>query len=169
MNKHLKPVRNDIIGLLLCLSLVLIGLTVFAADSFTIPTQALRGTAPISQDLTVTNVNDTVGLTVNKPATNNASLLELRRGGTIIFAVPTNGAPGIRQYVGIKSGTVVTAADGTVTNTFSPVFTNAPVILTTQLGEDTTITNVVVVATNYFILNTHKAGQTNNWIAIGAQ
>jgi len=140
-----------------------------AAD-FTVPTQATRGIAPTALDVSVTNRLNTAGLTISKPATNTADLLQVKRGGTNVFGVPaTNPAAGMRQYLGIKSGTVVTATDGTVTNVFSPVFTNTPVIITRQLGIDTTVTNILTVTSNYFILNTRKANQTNNWIAVGAQ
>jgi hypothetical protein len=170
---------------------------VFAAD-FTVPTQALRGTAPISQDLHVTNVNNTVGLTVDKGPAGTANLVEVRHGGVEKFTVRTNSitlpspttvsnltaslpvfsdaskvlvsksVADTLTALGVASGTGITVANGTVTNAFGFTFSSVPVVISTQIGEDTTLTNVISVTTSNFVLRTSKATQTNKWIAVGA-
>lgn len=78
--------------LLPALALVAVAAVVLQAADFTVPTQALRTTAPVSQDLLVTNANNTVGLTVNKSSTSVSKLLSLSHAGTAKFSVETNGA-----------------------------------------------------------------------------
>jgi hypothetical protein len=68
----------------------------------------------------------------------------------------------------ILSGTVVSTADGTVTNTFTSAFSTAPNVISTQVGINTTITNTIVITTTNFVLTVNKATVTNRWIAIGA-
>jgi hypothetical protein len=82
--------------------------------------------------------------------------------------------PGIvraNQYaLGIKTGTSVTASDGTVTNTFATnyVYTLPPVVVVTQLGTNSSATNIVVsVTTTNFVYSAGKTSVTNNWMAIG--
>ncbi|KAF0176443.1 MAG: Uncharacterized protein FD161_2982 [Limisphaerales bacterium] len=79
--------------LLLTLALAAVAAVVLhAANPFTVPTQALRTTAPVSQDLLVTNANNTVGVTVNKSSASVSKLLSLSHAGTAKFTVETNGA-----------------------------------------------------------------------------
>lgn len=81
---------------LLALALVAVAAIVLhAADPFTVPTQSLRTAAPVSQDLLVTNANNTVGLTVQKSTASVLPLGKFVHGGTTMFSIETNGAPTI--------------------------------------------------------------------------
>lgn len=93
-----------------------------------------------------------------------APFVECVKGGDSVFSVSANG--GI-STPSIQSGSVTTAGDGTVTNTFSTAFSAAPVVLAVQTGIDTTITNTITVTTTNFILVTQKASQVVKWVAIG--
>lgn len=84
--------------------------------------------------------------------------------GALVTTVPLNS----RTNLGIQAGQCVTSGDDTVTNTFGKAFSVAPVVITSQIGPDTTSSNICSVTTTGFVLNTGKPGVTNVWIAIGA-
>jgi hypothetical protein len=69
----------------------------------------------------------------------------------------------------VQTGTCVAVADGTVTNTFSPIYSSAPKVTATQTGTAlNTSTNIVVSITpSNFVIRTGLASTTNNWIAVG--
>jgi hypothetical protein len=67
----------------------------------------------------------------------------------------------------ILTGTAITTADCTVTQSFSTVYGAVPVIVCSQVGLNTTTTNVIEVTTSNFVLRTGKATQTNKWVAVG--
>jgi hypothetical protein len=159
---------------------------IFFADvlaDFTVPTQSLRGTAPVSQDLLVTNVNNTVPLTINKGDTLNTNFIELRSAGSLKFAIPSNGltpiayggtgtssVAGVKRNLGIDTGSCVSSGDGTVTQAFAFTFASAPKVFLTQTGTNNwSRTNVAhTITTTNFIVNTTVASVTNQWLAIGA-
>jgi hypothetical protein len=131
----------------------------------------VAATAPLTQtrDLKISNTQNTVKLTIQQPGAQSANAIEIYRGGNLELAVPgTNVAAGLKVKLGIQAGNVVTSGDGTVTQTFATAFSAAPVVVTTQLGLNTTITNVLAVTASTFVLQTSLATQTNNWIALGA-
>jgi hypothetical protein len=151
------------------------------AASFTVPTQDLRATGPISNDLTVTNLNNTVGLKVNKASTVTSNLVELSHGGTLKFVVPTNGVistasgglgtntvAGMKSVLGIQAGTVTTAGDATVTNTFSPAFSSAPICVMSPSDNGTYTLTTTTVTSTHFIIQSSAAGRVWKWHAIGA-
>jgi hypothetical protein len=112
--------------------------------------------------LNVTATNVAPMIVTSGPANTN-TLMELRAGSATKFAVWSNGIPTILQR-----GTVITTADGSVTNTFQfPYSTNLPAVVNTQLGLNTTTTNTLVVTPTNFVLRTSLAGQTNAWMALG--
>jgi hypothetical protein len=68
--------------------------------------------------------------------------------------------------LGIQTGTLVSTADGTVTNTFTQPYTNIPNVICTGYG--TTPTNwITSITPSNFVWNAGKLNATNNWIAIG--
>jgi hypothetical protein len=72
-----------------------------------------------------------------------------------------------RTGLGIQVGSVTTAADGTVTNTFSPAYSVAPIVLPVQTGADTSVTNTVTVTTTNVIFVTNEAATVIKFVAIG--
>jgi hypothetical protein len=124
---------------------------------------ALSAAPPLTQTrpFTVNATNQAPSLIGIGPVGTN-DLLQLRQGSNKRFVVPSNGVPTFAQ-----SGTVVTVANGSVTNTFSFPYASAPIVVARQRGEATTTTNTLVVTTTNFVLTTSKATQTNDWIAIG--
>ncbi|MEI6198180.1 MAG: hypothetical protein WCH84_11575 [Verrucomicrobiota bacterium] len=74
-----------------------------------------------------------------------------------------------QKLAGIITGTSVTAADGTVTNSFgSVVYTAPPNIQVTQVGTIITTTNVVtLITTTNFVFKAGAGSVTNNWVSIG--
>ena len=70
---------------------------------------------------------------------------------------------------GIVTGTSVTSADGTVTNSFgSVVYTAPPNIQVTQVGATITTTNVVtLITTTNFVFKAGAGSVTNNWLSVG--
>lgn len=69
----------------------------------------------------------------------------------------------------IQTGSCVSVADGTVTNTFTTPYSSAPKIFATQTGLAlNTSTNITTsITTSNFVIRTGLANTTNNWIAVG--
>lgn len=69
----------------------------------------------------------------------------------------------------VETGSCVSVADGTVTNTFSPVYSSAPKVFATQTGLALfSATNAVVSITpSNCVIRSSLSGTTNNWIAVG--
>jgi hypothetical protein len=71
----------------------------------------------------------------------------------------------------IMSGTSVTAADGTITNTFAIAFSAVPNVTCSQqsISSAGSVTNTITgLTTTFFIYSAGKASVTNQWIAVGA-
>lgn len=66
----------------------------------------------------------------------------------------------------VRAGSVTTAEDGTVTNTFAAAFSSAPAVVFTPPGESST--NSITITTTNFVLDIGVAGAVVPWIAIGA-
>jgi len=124
---------------------------------------SLHAAPPLTQTrpFTVNATNQAPSLIGIGPVGTN-DLLQLYQGSNKRFIVPSNGVPTYSQ-----AGTVVTVANGSITNTFTFPYASAPTVLTRQRGEATTTTNTIVVTTTNFILTTSKATQTNDWISVG--
>ena len=73
---------------------------------------------------------------------------------------------GAKLASGIQSGSVTTAADGTVTNTFTVAYAAAPTVLVVQTGEDTTVTNTVTVTATNFLWNAGAPSTVGKWLAL---
>ncbi len=178
---------------LLALALVAVAAVVIQAADFDVPTQKLRATAPVSQDLLVTNANDTVGLTVSKSSASVSKLAKFNHNGTTVASVETNGTINSAALtaslpvftdssknlssktiantllaLGIQSGSVTSSADNTVTNTFSTAFSSAPKVTTTPFNSTTATNTVTSVTTSNFVVNVGKASVVVHWFAIGA-
>lgn len=69
----------------------------------------------------------------------------------------------------ILSGTVITTTDGTVTGTFSTVFSAVPKVIVSQRGETlpATTNTFTSITTSNFVFKNNKASVSNEWIAIG--
>lgn len=130
----------------------------------------MLGTAAVVQQTTAIYVLNTVDAEVKIKARSGADqtapFLEMVKGNTPVFVVSANG--GIAAP-GIQSGYVISAADGTVTNTFATAFASRPVVSVTQYGALTaTVTNwLVSVTETNFVLSVGAPSRTNFWIAIG--
>ncbi len=180
------------IKLLLTLAIAAVAAVVIHAADFDVPTQKLRATAPVSQDLHVTNANDTVGLTVSKSSASVSKLAKFNHTGTTVLSVETNGtitsasltaslplfsdsAKGITSKsiantllaLGIQSGSATSAADGTFTNTFGTAFGGTPKVIMTPVNSVTATNTVVSASTTAFIGRVNTAGVVVNWVAIG--
>jgi len=108
------------------LTTVLVVAAAITAAAFEVPTQALRSTAPVSQDLVVSNLNNTAGVTLNKNTTNY--LITARNAGTTKFTVDTNGT--------INSASLTASL---------PVFSDASKNITTKTVSDAKIALGIVV------------------------
>ena len=72
-------------------------------------------------------------------------------------------APGM-----VFSGISVTAADGTVTNTYPTAYSSPPKVVVAQVGSLNSPTNLVVtLTTTNFVYNGGRPSMTNLWISIG--
>lgn len=82
----------------------------------------------------------------------------------------TNTTLNVASVNGLLFGQCVSAADGTVTQTFATAFSAAPYIMFQRVSATGVAgTNSVVEKTAaYFVLQTGEVGATNNWIAVGA-
>lgn len=110
------------------------------------------------------SVDDEVNLAIRTSSTHSKPIIECVKGATTVFQVNSNGG---LTTPSIQSGSVVTSADGTVTNSFTTAFTAAPIVINRQTGTGTTTTNILTVTTTNFILNTGVGTQTNSWVAFG--
>ncbi len=140
-------------AVLFTIALVAVACVPFMADAAPPLTQ--------TRPFTVNATNQAPSLIGIGPVGTN-DLLQLYQGSNKRFVVASNGVPTFSQ-----GGSVVTVANGSVTNTFAFPYATAPTVVTTQLGLNTTTTNTLVVTTTNFVLTTSKATQTNSWIAIG--
>lgn len=93
------------------------------------------------------------------------------------FAGPISGSAAAPTFItaanaktalGIQAGTATTAADGTVTNTFSTAFASAPVVVISPFNNTTATNSVVSVSTTAFVANLGTAAAVLHWIAVGA-
>jgi len=125
-------------------------------------------------DLKVENTSNTVGLIIQKPgaATLTQNVFEYYGGSVLKAAIKPDGsfwnyAPATqRKWLGIDSGTVTVAADGTVTNAnFSATFTAAPKVFLTGSINATNGAIVSVTTTNFVCAGT--VATNYNWLAIG--
>lgn len=69
----------------------------------------------------------------------------------------------------VQTGSCVSVADGTVTNTFTTLYSSVPKVIATQTGTAlNTSTNIVVSITpSNFVIRTGLASTTNSWLSIG--
>lgn len=68
----------------------------------------------------------------------------------------------------IETAQVVTAANGTVTNTFGITYASAPKVIVCGFGATTSGTNYVQsVTTSNCVINARDSGVTNNLIVVG--
>lgn len=176
---------------LLLIAIAAVAAWVINAATFDVPTQKLRTTAPVSQDLLVTNANNTVGVTVQKSSASVSKLISASHAGTAMFTVETNGTINSAALtaslpvfsdssknlssktiantllaLGIQKGTVSMAALDQQTNTFSTAFSSAPVIVFT--GPTNALPHLVTVSATGFTVGTDGTNHTIQWIAIGA-
>lgn len=80
----------------------------------------------------------------------------------------TNTASNVKAAIGIQAGSVTTATDGTVTNTFATAFGSAPVVVISPVGEAVSATNnLVSVTESNFVYNAGQDAQVAKWIAVG--
>ena len=134
-----------------------------------------------SRDIGVSNSNDTVGLTIQKGGSQTANLVEAYEGSTLKFALPASGVlsatyggtgaasvSAAKTALGIQSGSVTTASDGTVTNVFGTAFSGTPIVVIQQIGNACTVTNALTVTSSQFIFGAGSGSITAKWIAIGA-
>jgi hypothetical protein len=135
----------------------------------------------MGRPLTIQATNQAPALIMELPAGTN-DFLRGYIGGVLRFYVPSNGVlpvafggsgatnvAGSQTNLGLITGSAVTTSDGTVTQAFGITFAAAPNVISTQVGLDTTSTNVVEITTSNFIVRTGKATVTNRWFAIGAR
>lgn len=109
---------------------------------------------------------DEIPLKVRVPSGQTANLLELVTGSSAVFSVSAAGGLTTPAF---QSGTVTTAADGTVTNTFATAFAARPVVVATQYGALNSPTNwLQSITTTNFVLSAGAPGITNAWFAYGA-
>lgn len=107
---------------------------------------------------TITGLATNSGLTASLPVFTDANK-----------AFNSKSIANTKLALGIQSGTCITAADGTVTNTFATAFSAAPTVILTHLGLKLSPTNVVTTTTTTnFIMSAALGDVTNQWIAIGA-
>jgi hypothetical protein len=124
---------------------------------------------------------DVVKIRVRTADTQTAPWLEFNNNGTLAFSLPATGivpaayggtgaaTPAAAKLAfGIQSGTNVIAADHTVTNTFSPAFSAAPIVTVTgwTQGPATNAFILSVSTTNVIVAGT--ATVPIHWIAVGA-
>ena len=73
---------------------------------------------------------------------------------------------GVAANIGILSGSITTAADGTVTNVFSTAYDSAPTVFVVQTGTTTSVTNVITKTATQFIWNAGTPSLVGKWLAI---
>jgi hypothetical protein len=95
------------------------------------------------------------------------SLAILGAALSFCFAAATRKTVAVEGNKMILAGTAITVADGTITQAFSTVFSAVPVVVSSQVGAATTISNIVSVTTSNFVLNTGLPTSTNKWVAVG--
>jgi hypothetical protein len=115
----------------------------------------------MTRPVTVSATNAAPSFIGVAPAGTN-NLLELYQGASRRFAIASNGIPSPFDY-----GACVSSSDGTVTQAFARTYSAVPRVVSSQVGLDTTVTNVVTVTVSNFVLRVAKADVTNSWIAIG--
>jgi len=158
--------NNDMkLKLLLTISLAM--LTVAAVTRQTTGIHIVNTTDEIQ--LKINTSNQTTPLVVI--ATNGLTVFSLPATGILPAAYGGTGASSVsaaKTALGIQSGSITNADDGTVTNTFSTAFSSAPIVVASQRGLNTTTTNVLTVTSSNFIFQSGAPGKIINWIAVGA-
>jgi hypothetical protein len=138
--------------------------------------------AAVRQTSAIHIVNDTdeIQLKINT-STQTAPLVEIATSGTTKFSLPATGIVPVtyggtgaasvsaaKTALGIQSGSITNAADGTVTNTFATAFSSAPVVIGVQTGNGTTTTNTFTITASNFVWNAGAPSKVLSWVAIGA-
>ena len=128
----------------------------------------------------IVNSTDEIQLKINT-STQTAPLVEIATSGTTKFSLPATGIVPVtyggtgaasvsaaKTALGIQSGSITNAANGTVTNTFATAFSSAPVVIGVQTGADTTTTNIFTITTSNFVWNAGAPSKVLSWVAVGA-
>lgn len=114
-----------------------------------------------NRDLVIQTDFNSVGIkTIKTGGTND--ILQSYQGSTLKFGIASNGIPTC-----VDSGTCVTTGDNTVTQTFARTFSSAPIVVTTQVGINTTSTNTLSITASNFVLGCGTTTKTSRWVALG--
>ena len=120
-------------------------------------------------------VTDTFSDVRKKLVQSGATIDSLSTGTSVAFPITvakggtgaTNGSAA-QINLGIASGSLTTATDGTVTNTFSPIYSSAPIVVIAQTGSACTVTNVITITKSNFVYNAGAPSIVAKWVAVGA-
>jgi len=80
----------------------------------------------------------------------------------------TNAASALAGVIGVQAFSATTAEDGTVTNTFDPVFSTAPIVIAAQVGDAVTVTNNFTVTESNIVYTAGAPDILVKGAAIGA-
>lgn len=119
-----------------------------------------------------TKGDNQVLLSLNSLSNQTLPFIDCWQGTNNVFTVSSNGVitagTNTLTTFGIQRGTGITAANGTVTNTFPKVYATLPTVTVTQLGTTNSTSNIVTSLTvSNFVYNGGGPNISNMWISAG--